>query len=97
MRNLQNANFRFDGPLVYLCLLGDCSCFSASTDFFFKSSVFTEKPLSVSNSLDPDQARQNVGPDLGPNCLQWLSVDTTLVGKELNIYQIKIFSGLMPV
>ena len=24
---------------------------------------------------DPDQARQNVGPDLGPNCLQTLSVD----------------------
>ena len=26
------------------------------------SDVFT-------NSLDPDQARQNVGPDLDPNCL----------------------------
>ena len=25
------------------------------------------------NSLDPDQARQNVGPDLYPNCLQRLS------------------------
>ena len=25
---------------------------------------------SVSNSLDPDQAGQNVRPDLGPNCLQ---------------------------
>ena len=24
----------------------------------------------VSNSLDPDQARHFVGPDLGPNCLQ---------------------------
>ena len=24
----------------------------------------------MSNSLDPDQAQQNVGPDLGPNCLQ---------------------------
>ena len=29
----------------------------------------------MSNSLDPDQARQNVGPDLGPNCLQKLSAD----------------------
>ena len=24
---------------------------------------------NFANSLDPDQARQNVGPDLGPNCL----------------------------
>ena len=31
----------------------------------------------MSNSLDPDQARQNVGPDLGPNCLQRLSADDT--------------------
>ena len=31
----------------------------------------------MSNSLDPDQARQFVGPDLGPNCLQRLSADDT--------------------
>ena len=29
----------------------------------------------MSNRLDPDQDRQNVDPDLGPNCLQRLSVD----------------------
>ena len=29
------------------------------------------------NSLDPDQARHFVGPDLGPNCLQKLSADET--------------------
>ena len=29
----------------------------------------------MSNSLDPDQARHFVGPDLGPNCLQRLSAD----------------------
>ena len=29
----------------------------------------------MSNSLDPDQARHSVGPDLGPNCLQRLSAD----------------------
>ena len=28
----------------------------------------------MSNRLDPDQAGQNVGPDLGPNCSQRLSV-----------------------
>ena len=27
----------------------------------------------MSNSLDADQDQQNVGPDLGPNCLQRLS------------------------
>ena len=25
--------------------------------------------------MDPDQDRQNVGPNLGPNCLQCLSAD----------------------
>ena len=29
----------------------------------------------MSNSLDPDQARHFVGPDLGPNFLQSLSAD----------------------
>ena len=29
----------------------------------------------MSNSLDPDQARHFVGPDLGLNCLQKLSTD----------------------
>ena len=34
--------------------------------------------MSVSNSLDPDQAwSQFVGPSLGPNCLQTLSADDT--------------------
>ena len=41
----------------------------------------------MSNSLDPDQARHFVGPDLGPNCLQRLSADL-LVGKELNTEQL---------
>ena len=40
----------------------------------------------VSNSLDPDQARLFVGPDLGPNCLQRLSAD--IAGKELNTKQL---------
>ena len=25
--------------------------------------------ITFGNSLDPDQSQQNVGPDLGPNCL----------------------------
>ena len=40
-------------------------------DFFFKNA------FRVSNSLDPDQVRQNVGPDLDPNCLQRLSAEDT--------------------
>ena len=39
----------------------------------------------MSNSVDPDQARQNVGPDLGPNCLQISKQQATLVGKDLII------------
>ena len=31
--------------------------------------------IRVSKSLDPNQERYSVGPDLGPNCLQRLSVD----------------------
>ena len=31
---------------------------------------FSPNTIRVSNSLDPDQARHFVGPDLGPNCLQ---------------------------
>ena len=42
--------------------------------------------IPVSTSLDPDQARHFVGPDLGPNCLQRLSADTA--GKELNTKQL---------
>ena len=39
----------------------------------------------MSNSLDPDQARQFVWPDLGPNCLQRLSAEnkSPLAGTEL--------------
>ena len=33
--------------------------------------------IRVSNSLDQDQARRFVGPDLGPNCLQRLSTYAT--------------------
>ena len=41
---------------------------------FFKINFF-KKNLSLSDSLDPDQDRHSVSPDLGPNCLQRLSTD----------------------
>ena len=66
------------------CLLGSFSCFgccflSSSADFF-QNKLFWKILLgtpSVSNSFDPDQTQCFVGPDLGPNSLQWLSADHT--------------------
>ena len=48
-------------------------------DFFLNQPFrfFFRNTISMSNILDPDQARQLVGPDLGPNCLQGLSADDT--------------------
>ena len=44
----------------------------------------------VSNSLDPDQARQFVGPGLGPNYLQRFSTD---VKKRLLTDKVIMFKG----
>ena len=47
---------------------------------FFKLNFFGKnlsRMLSVSNRLDPDQTQRVVGPDLGPNCLNFLSADDT--------------------
>ena len=54
--------------------------FLSPADFFFKINVFEifiQEYHGRDNSLDPDQARQIVGPDLGPNSLQMLSADDT--------------------
>ena len=64
-------------------MLGKVSYFLPYADFlsifsklnFLKNSF--RNTTRVSNSLDPDQARQNIGPDLGPKCLQRLSADDT--------------------
>ena len=60
--------------------LSSADCFLKST--FSKNSF--KNTIRVSNSLDPDQARHYVRPDLGPNCLQRLQ-QTTLVVKELTL------------
>ena len=62
----------------YFCAWWDIlHAFLLSADFFqnqlFQNSF--RNTNRVSNSLDPDQARQNVGPGLGLNCLQRLSAD----------------------
>ena len=36
---------------------------------FPASGDFCRLLITFANSLDPDQAQQNVGPDLDPNCL----------------------------
>ena len=36
---------------------------------FLDSSYFYRLLITFANSLDSDQDRQNVGPDLDPNCL----------------------------
>ena len=46
--------------------------------FFSKLTILknsSRNAIGVSNILDPDQALQNVGPDLDPNCLHRLSSD----------------------
>ena len=52
-----------------------------SADFFSKltfSKQSFRNTIRVSNCLDPDQDRLNVGPDLGPNCLKRLSTDNKM-------------------
>ena len=52
-----------------------------SDDFFQKKIQKNSfrNTFRVSNGSDPDQDQQNVGPDLGLNCLQRLSVDDKLL------------------
>ena len=45
------------------------------SDDFFQNKLFSSKhsfrnTIRVSNSLDPDQDRLSVGPDLGPDCFE---------------------------
>ena len=74
----------------------------SSADFFkitFSKYAF-RSPIRVSNSLDPNQDRHFVGPDLRPTCLQRLSPDdkTSSLAKKkvtrllLNLTLVKIVS-----
>ena len=75
------ATFKsFQGVLIILSVTLN----TLSTWLFFTSFCFCwifQKILSrissVSNSLNPKQGRQFVGPDLGPNCWQGLSANNT--------------------
>ena len=57
--------------VLNLCMLSKLK--KKIADFFSKSTfpkISFRNTIRVSNSLDPDQARHVVGPDLGPNFLQ---------------------------
>ena len=75
----QKNHFRERTHLTHL--LCNFHVFLSSADIF--QNLLFEKffqgycTIRVSNSLESDQARLYVGPDLGPNCLQKLSVDDT--------------------
>ena len=64
-----------------LCLLGNFASLFVVCEFFYTISTFLKnyfrKTIKEWNNLDPDQAKCFVGPDLGPDCLQWLSADDT--------------------
>ena len=66
-------------------MLGIFSIFLSSAYHEVSKLTFSKKSfrnsIRVSNSLDPDQARPNVGPDLGTNCMKSLSADDTDAGK----------------
>ena len=64
------------------CRLSNFACFFTDCLVFFKINFYEKNSfrntIRMPNSLDQDQARQNVGPDLSPNCLQRLSAVDTL-------------------
>ena len=70
-------------------MLGNVSCLFLSLAVLLENLSFQKtnfsNTISVSNSLDPDQDRLSVGPELDPNCLQSLSAgDFLSARKELN-------------
>ena len=64
------VDFKAEIALVYVT---KCSNWMTGNVFCW----FQENSIKVSNSLDPDQARLFIGPDLGPTCLQRPSADDT--------------------
>ena len=66
----------------------------SASDFFSKltfSNHSFRNTIIVSKGLDPDQDRHSVGPDLGPNCLQRLS----LLLPSGDFYQIKLLQNIL--
>ena len=93
--------------MLILSMLGNCPCFSALLSAVLmnfkkharthaRTHTHTRNIIRVSNSLDPDQDRRSVGPDLAPNCLQMLSADdlknTVLVFMLFFLHERESFS-----
>ena len=73
------------GNLHIFCMKTEDECllsvgFLAFFLFFFKSSLMST--IIVSNSLDPDQDRPFVDPELGPNCLPTSGYQQTTLAKK---------------
>ena len=74
------------------CLLGNFECFFVVCRFFQYQLI--RNTIRVSNSLDPDQTRHFVGPDLGPNCLQMLSAGDTSRQRVNNLSELLIWMSI---
>ena len=93
-------SWRFKGKFFACWVI--LHAFLSSADFFqnqlFLKIISQILAIRVSSSLDPDQVQQNVGPDLDPNCLQWLSADDTSrqrVNHFANIHHCCLLSNLL--
>ena len=75
-----HGSFHLTLNSLFACWVIVISWFFSKIISFLKNSF--KYIVRVSSSLDPDQARQNVGPDLGPNCLQCFQQLTSGVDKE---------------
>ena len=73
---------------------GEFCMLSCRLLFFFQNQTFSKdsfrNTLRVSNSLDTDQARHIVGPDLGSNCLKRLSADDTRRQRVKNTSTLRV-------
>ena len=56
-------------PCLIERLLMGCKESNQTKSFLLASAIFYHQLITFANRLDPDQDRQNVGPDLDANCL----------------------------
>ena len=82
--NSNNLSVIFWRYVKRLSSSNSSTCMHFVVCWYFSKLIFSKtssrNTIRVSNSLDPDQDRHFVGPDLGPNCLQKLSADDKLSG-----------------
>ena len=64
---------------VICCLFYFLKSKSTFSKDSFRNTICVKQFEPVSNSLNPDQSRHIVRPDLGPYCLQSLSADDTSI------------------